>query len=73
MRAKLTLTIDRDLIPRAKRVARARGLSLSRLVEMALREMAPEDQESFSERWRGEFVPANCDEERYRRLSKKYL
>ena len=73
MRTKLTITVDRDLVPRAKRYARERGLSLSRVIENALRELAPEEGEAFSARWRGEFVPADRDDERYRQLAKKYL
>ena len=72
-KSKLTVTIDRDLIPRAKRYARARGVSLSSLIEDALREMSSEARAPFSHRWRGAFVPADRDDERYRRLAKKYL
>ncbi|MDX1396848.1 MAG: DUF6364 family protein [Gemmatimonadota bacterium] len=72
-KSKLTVTIDRELIPRAKRYARSRGVSLSSLIEDALRQMSSDPQTSFSERWAGTFVPADRDDERYRRLAKKYL
>lgn len=72
-KSKLTVTIDRELIPRAKRYARSLGVSLSSLIEDALREMSSDVQAPFSERWMGAFVPADRDEERYRRLAKKYL
>lgn len=73
MKAKLTITIDEDLVPRAKSRARAEGISLSRFVETSLRQACAEDQESFSERWRGKFVAAERGDERYRALAKKYL
>jgi len=73
LKTKLTVTIDEDLVPRAKRHARSRGLSLSQLIENALREMGAGDVTSFSQRWRGQFRPAERDDERYRALAKKYL
>ena len=74
MRAKLTITIEKDLIPQAKRYAKSRGTSLSRLIEGALREAnASEKTLSFSERWRGRFRPAERDSARYKRLARKYL
>jgi hypothetical protein len=73
VKKKLTVTIDEDLLPKAKRYARARGVSLSQLIESALREIAIEDYASFSQRWRGRFAPARRDDERYNRLAEKYL
>lgn len=73
MKTKLTLTIDSDLLPRAKRYARARGVSLSSLVEEALREMAAEEATSFVDRWRGRFEAAPREDERFRALAEKYL
>jgi hypothetical protein len=56
MKAKLTISIDQELIPRAKRFACGRGLSLSELVETSLRTVTAEEEgPSFSERWRGKF------------------
>ena len=40
MKQKLTVTVDAELIPAAKRYARSRGVSLSSLVEQSLREMS---------------------------------
>ena len=73
MKKKLTITVDSDLLPRAKRSARARGVSLSSLVEASLREIAEEDTPSFASRWRGRFQAAGRDDRRYRALSRKYL
>jgi post-segregation antitoxin (ccd killing protein) len=74
MKAKLTVTIDEELIPKAKRYARRRGLSVSELVETSLRTVTEETAgTSFSERWRGKFQPADKDDERYQALAKRYL
>lgn len=73
MKTKLTVTIDEDVVPKAKEFARREGVSLSQLIEQALRQMSAGDGPSFSQQWRGRFRPAACDEERYRRLAKKYL
>lgn len=73
MRTKLTVTIDRDLIPRAKSRARAEGVSLSRLIERALAALTAEEGASFSQRWRGRFRPADRNDPLYKALAKKYL
>ncbi len=72
MKAKLTITVDRDLLPQAKRYARARGVSLSSLVEEALRDLTDPDRTSFARKWQGAFVPAERDDERYQALMEKY-
>lgn len=73
MKTKVTLTLDEELVPRAKALARSRGKSLSQLVEDSLREMAGAEGESFAVRWLGAFEPARRDDERYRALAEKYL
>jgi hypothetical protein len=74
MKTKLTVTIDKDLLPRAKRYARAKGLSLSELIESRLREVSgDEDTPSVASRWRGAFVPAPDADPRYAALARKYL
>ena len=73
MKKKLTITVDAELIPRAKRYARSRRVSLSSLIEQSLRDMAGEDTPSFSSRWRGRFQAAHRDGLRYDKLSRKYL
>ena len=57
------------MLPRAKRYARSRGVSLSSLIEDALREMADPDRPSFTAKWRGRFVPSEKGDERYRALA----
>lgn len=72
MKKKLTLTVDEDLIPAAKRHAEERGRSLSSLVEEALREMLGPEHDTFAERWLGGMELAERDDERYRALLEKY-
>ena len=71
-KSKLTVTVDRDLIPRAKRYAKSRGVSLSSLIEDALRGLTEGAEAPFSDRWRGRFELSCRDEERYRALADKY-
>ena len=74
MKQKLTITVDADLVPRAKRYAKSKGVSLSSLVEQSLREMAGEYSTTFSSRWRGRFQAAGReDDPLYDRLAEKYL
>ena len=73
MKRKLTITVDGELLPRAKQYARARGVSLSSLIEASLREFAGEDAPSFASRWRGRFVAASRNDGRYEALARKYL
>lgn len=73
VKTKLTITVDQDLLPKAKREAGRRGLSLSRVIEGALRRLESQTSKPFSVRWRGVFRPAERKDERYRRLAGKYL
>ncbi len=73
MKAKLTVTIDEELIPKAKEQARLQGLSLSDLIERALRDLTLETRQSFSARWRGAFKAARRQHDRYKALAEKYL
>jgi hypothetical protein len=73
MKKKLTITVDADLLPRAKRYARARGVSLSSVIEESLRDLAEGVGPSFVARWRGRFQAASRDDDRFRALAEKYL
>ena len=74
MKKKLTITIDLELIPVAKRYARSRGMSLSALIERYLAETTHRGEASFASRWRGKFRPAEKDgDPRYEFLKKKYF
>ena len=48
-KTKLTVTIDSEVLPRAKEYARAQGVSLSALIEQSLRE-ALEDEQSTTDK-----------------------
>ncbi len=73
MKTKLTVTIDEDLVPRAKERARRERISLSRLIERALSALTEGERSSFAHRWRGRFRPANRRDPRYDALARKYL
>ena len=73
MKKKLTITVDAEVLPRAKRYARSRGVSLSSFIEQSLRELIGEDVPSFASRWRGRFEAAGRDDPRYDALARKYL
>jgi len=73
MKQKLTITVDGELVPIAKRYARSRGVSLSSLIETELRNLVAGEAPSFSSRWRGEFEPAEREGPRYEVLARKYL
>ncbi len=73
MKAKLTLTIEEDLIPKAKRYAEAQNDSLSGLVEKALRDLTRTKEMPFSKRWAGKFKASRQASIRYRTLARRYL
>ena len=73
MKTKLTLTIEEDLIPQAKRYAEAQKDSLSGLVEKALRDLTRTKEIPFSKRWRGKFKASRRASTRYRALARRYL
>ncbi len=79
MKSKLTITLDSELIPAAKRYARSKGVSLSAVIEQALREATSESEPSFMEYWRGKFQAAHhvkpelLDDPRYAALARKHL
>lgn len=80
MKSKLTITVDSELIPAAKRYARSKGVSLSAVIEQALREATGEAGEtgaSFVAKWRGAFKldPEDYpkDDPRFDYLARKYL
>ena len=73
MKKKLTITVDAELLPRAKRYARSRGVSLSSFIEQSLRELTGEDEPSFASRWRGRFEAAGRNDPRYDALARKCL
>ena len=79
MKSKLTITIDSELVPAAKRYARSRGVSLSAVIEQALREATEKNEPPFMEYWRERFAksrkapPEPGTDPRYDYLARKYL
>jgi hypothetical protein len=73
MKTKLNLTIDKDLIPKCKSYAKARGKSVSQLVEELLREKTEKGEPTFSTKWRGQFKSVKKSGVRYEKLKKRYL
>jgi hypothetical protein len=47
MKTKLTISIDEDLVPEAKRFARLQGMSSSSVIEQALRDVSAAGALSF--------------------------
>ena len=74
MKQKITITVDAELLPLAKQYAQTRGVSLSALIEQALRELADEETPTFAAKWRGKFQAAERENDaRYDALVSKYL
>ena len=73
MKQKITVTVDGELLSKAKRYARSQGVSLSSLIETELRDLVSGEASSFASRWRGEFEPAQRENPRYEALARKYL
>lgn len=74
MKQKITITVDSELLPRARQYAETRGMSLSSLIEQALRDLPEDDALTFSARWRGKFRVAELrDDPLYDALASKYL
>ena len=72
MKTKLTLTVDRALVEFGKDYATRRRISLSRLVEEALRQLKQSEGPTFSQRWRGRFADVKePNAERLRHLERK--
>ncbi len=74
MKAKVSLSIEKDLIPKSKQFAKRAGMSLSQLVELLLRETIEDngDAPTFSQRWRGKFASPNREEVRFKKLKDRY-
>lgn len=72
MKEKLTLTIDREAIARAKAFAKKEKTSLSHLVEQQFSRLG---EKSFVEKWRGKFKIPKPDpnDPRLNYLLQKYV
>ena len=72
MKEKLTLTIDRKAIARAKAFAKRERTSLSKIVERQFNQLGTQ---SFVEKWRGQFKDLKPDpsDPRLTYLLRKYV
>jgi hypothetical protein len=66
------VTVDRELLPKAKLAARRRGASLSSVIEKSLRELA-EGEADFVEKWRGRFQRPEPTDPKLKHLMEKYF
>ena len=74
MKQRITITVDAELLPLARQCAQTKGVSLSALIEQALRELADAETPTFAAKWRGKFQPAERENDaRYDALAGKYL
>lgn len=71
MKEKLTLTVDREAIRRAKAYAKKEKTSVSQLVEQQFKRLGGE---SFADKWQGKFKLPKPDpnDHRMNHLLKKY-
>jgi hypothetical protein len=80
MTSKLTLTVNKETIERAKRVARERGISISKMVEEFLNTEIEKDESKMSavdqihELLKGHITNPNLDWKKVKeeRLAEKY-
>jgi len=75
VKQKLTITMDSELVPVAKRYAKSKGVSLSALIEQALRDATVQrDDVPFGTKWRGKFKLAEkTGDPRYEYLVNKHV
>lgn len=83
MNTKLTLTIEKEIIERAKNYAKEKNRSLSNIIESYLKTITKEDKEQMNKKLnpvvaslKGSFkMPKNMDykKELEKRLEEKYL
>ncbi|RMF60244.1 MAG: hypothetical protein D6748_04590 [Calditrichaeota bacterium] len=72
MKTRINLTIDKEIVPLAKRYARKMGKSVSELVELLLREHIQMEEPTFSQKWLGKFTVEVKNERRFEKLSQRY-
>ena len=80
-KTKLTVTIDSEVLPQAKEYARARGVSLSSVIEQILRDALKEDAAAKGASWAAgktieeiaEHLPFETEEERDARWKDRTL
>lgn len=76
MKTRLTVTIDPEVLERAKKLAYARKTNVSALVEELLRSspISSPTEPDFAARWAGKFsvAPTRADDERMKALKAKF-
>lgn len=72
MKAKLTITMDEELIPKAKRYAKQHGYSLSHLLEKSIQSIVCRPEQRISEKWQGRLSITDKKTTRFENLSKRY-
>jgi hypothetical protein len=77
MKRRVNLTIDAELVVRARNLAHQRKSSISRLVEKGLQDLTKEldvQGENFAEKWMGKLklAPRNSADPKRERLWRKY-
>lgn len=56
MKAKLTLSVEEELVRYGKQYAARQGKSLSQVVEETLRDLQQSEEPLFTDKWAGKFV-----------------
>ena len=69
MKAKLTITMDEELIPKAKRYAKQHGYSLSYLLEKSIQSIVCRPEQRISEKWQGRLSITDKKTKRFENLS----
>jgi hypothetical protein len=73
MKTRLHITVDHSVLQQARQLAHTRGMSLSALVESALRRVAEVDSAPyFTASWRGPMVMLAHDTPRLRTLAARH-
>ena len=76
MKTKLTVSIDKHLIPAAKEAFKKKNISLSSFIEDKLRDVVSSEGGSFADRWCGAFELRSkindTDIARYSYLKRRY-
>jgi post-segregation antitoxin (ccd killing protein) len=71
-KAKVTITVNRALVEKARKRAVIESSTLSRLVEQALQQRVEESAPTFSETWRGTLKPSRRHDARTAYLAKRH-
>lgn len=72
MKTKINLTLNSKLVPKAKRLAKENGKSVSQIVEELLQKFIEEDTFSFTDKWLGKLEITDIDDNRTKYLKNRY-